>query len=65
MSHPDSRWTHAVCDLCFALIKPGVTPSAMKMPLTEKCCACGESTRSGIYYRADPKEMERCPERTP
>lgn len=51
-----SRWCHALCDDCYARVKPGVTPVRVVADVgrTELCCRCGEATSSGIYYRARP-----------
>lgn len=57
-------WTHALCGACWTELNPD---SPYREPVrmqteereTEKCCRCGFDTRSGIYYRADPKTL-RC-----
>lgn len=52
-----SPWTHALCDDCYAAVEPGREPVRMLLPEDETCCRCREETKSGIYYRADPKTM--------
>jgi hypothetical protein len=55
-----SRWTHAMCRPCWDAERPGVTPIALRpeMRQSERCCFCGNRTRSGIYYRADPNVVQ-------
>lgn len=52
-----SKWTHPVCGPCYDDLEPGREPSRLVTPDLETCCRCGQLTRSGIYYRADPATM--------
>ena len=49
-------WTQAACAECYNRERPGKVPTRMKPEYreTERCCWCGEDTRSGIYVRVDP-----------
>ena len=54
--------THAVCDPCFGELEPGRVPYRFVEAHREleRCCNCGQQTRSGIYYRAAVDEMPHC-----
>jgi hypothetical protein len=52
-----SRWTHPVCDVCWANISGGdPNPVALTDPSEKACCVCGDKTISGIYVRLDPSK---------
>lgn len=51
------RWTHAMCEACWEEGNPGREPWRAVEGPREKCCFCGEETRSGIYVRGDPSEL--------
>ncbi len=57
--HPDSKWTHNICEKDYAMMEPGREPVRLRdvkgFPVGEACCWCGEYTDSGIFYRADPE----------
>ena len=55
--HPDSKWTHNICGVCYQIEQPGRTPATIteKYREVETCCFCGVETREGIYYRKDPE----------
>lgn len=55
-----SNWTHPVCGPCYDELQPGRQPYQLVERVLETCCRCGYPTRAGIYYRADPAEMEHC-----
>ncbi len=55
MSHP---WRHAACESCYWETHER-EPVRLKNPEEEVCCYCGETTKSGIYTRGDPKKT-RC-----
>lgn len=55
-----SYWTHSLCDPCFEKRRDADRPvTRLKNPDPEVCCDCGETTTSGIYFRADGATM-RC-----
>lgn len=58
-----SRWTHAVCGECYSELEPGREPARMVNAEPETCCVCGDATRAGIYYRANPDVMGYCAHR--
>ena len=51
-----SAWTHAACDECYSVWEEGAEPVRIVKEdrVEEECCFCGDKTKSGIYYRADP-----------
>jgi len=51
-------WTQPVCDPCYLSAEPERIPVRIHetMRSNERCCFCGDDTRSGIYYRVDPRE---------
>lgn len=52
-----SRWTHSVCDECYAELEPGRTPYRLVEEHKLRsiiCCRCGDVHTSGIWYRRDP-----------
>jgi predicted aconitase with swiveling domain len=58
-----SKWTHSICEVCYALAQPGREPSRVvyeEEPEPIVCCFCLVSTERGIFYRADPVEC-KCP----
>lgn len=63
MRHSDSRWTHPVCSSCYADFEPDRDPHVVVDADRETCCGCGEPTEEGIYYRADPRDMQHCPQK--
>lgn len=52
-----SRWTHSLCDECYAVLQPGREPSRIVQADMEACCRCCAMHQSGIYYRANPEHM--------
>jgi hypothetical protein len=54
-----SRWTHAICDVCWVKREPGRQPFQIGAGLREKekCCFCGKPTWAGIYIRTDPESL--------
>lgn len=62
-TRPMSEWTHPVCDvdaLTMAFtheINYPPTRVVEDQREEERCCFCGERTRSGVYLRADPATM--------
>jgi RNase P subunit RPR2 len=57
-----SKWTHSLCESCYAALEPGRVPSRLipdpdEPRIQEKCCHCGGMHVSGIYYRANPAKM--------
>jgi len=52
-------WTHGICDRCWFEAHPGELPTRIvpEERDRERCCKCGEPTRSGIYTRADPASV--------
>lgn len=54
-----SRWTHALCDACWAKREPDRIPTRLRAGpdsptmASEPCCFCGQPT-CGIYIRHDP-----------
>lgn len=53
---PSSRysWTQPMCVACYAVAEPGRVPITLRDSKVETCCACGKSTRAGIFYHIDP-----------
>lgn len=53
-----SRWTHAICDHCFARRHPdrGGAHGRLVTPDPDMCCYCNTATMSGLYDRNDPAE---------
>jgi hypothetical protein len=50
-------FTQPICDNCWDKENPDRrSPRHMEGEI-EQCCLCGESTRSGIYIRRDPKTV--------
>jgi hypothetical protein len=51
-----SRWTHPMCDDCWVRTYRDRQPIRLvgEYVSDERCCWCGEQTRSGIYVRLDP-----------
>lgn len=47
-------WTQPCCEPCCDRRYPGRIPHRVIEPDSERCCLCGEPTRSGIYIRVDP-----------
>lgn len=54
-----SRWTHTMCDPCWAAQRGEATPVRMLAAPPERCCYCGALTISGIFIREDPTTL-RC-----
>ncbi len=52
--HPESKWTHPICRRDYAVMEPNREPVKVKGWELEICCWCGDTTVSGIFYRADP-----------
>lgn len=54
-----SKWTHALCWKCWRERHGDRAPFVVVGPIEpEPCCACGEDTTAGIYYRESPDEMK-------
>ena len=53
-----SRWTHYVCDACYAEREPGREPIRSTDPCMAECCLCLKDTRDGIFYRFHPEYCE-------
>lgn len=51
-------WTQPLCDDCWNRAHPGVPPVRLRQPDEERCCTCGARTKSGIYARINPKEVD-------
>ncbi len=52
-----SRWTHAICEMCWIKRAGSRAAHRLERPELERCCGCGFATMSGIYQRADPESM--------
>jgi NMD protein affecting ribosome stability and mRNA decay len=52
-----SKWTHSLCDRCYANLEPCRTPIRLLEVNKQVCRRCGIEHESGIYYRADPTQM--------
>jgi hypothetical protein len=52
-----SEWNQPICDRCWRLREPERQPVRMVAPSRETCAFCGESTKSGILVRHDPREV--------
>jgi hypothetical protein len=44
---------HVLCLPCWEMRNPRRVPARLRNAPLETCCACGESTRSGIYLRGE------------
>jgi hypothetical protein len=60
--HPESKWTHAICESCYAIEEPGRQPIKLTMAqlidaTIDVCCFCGNGTQEGIFYRKDPESV--------
>jgi hypothetical protein len=55
-----SKWTHPICQRCWAKGHPGTTPVKVREWHWERCCYCGKNTRGGIFIRQDPKHVPLC-----
>lgn len=53
-----SPWRHALCGFCYDDQNPGRVPVVVDEPELERCCGCAAFTRSGIYWRGDPKPLQ-------
>jgi hypothetical protein len=51
-----TRWTHAMCEDCWAREYQEQIPVRVNTGTPMRCCYCGEHTTSGIYVRDDPQE---------
>ena len=54
-----SRWSHAICRLCWDAQTPDREPTVLRYPHEETCCFCGAVTQEGIYVRENPARL-RC-----
>lgn len=52
-----SRWSHAICDACWAKKNPNHEPGRLKSAVCEECCYCGNPTIDGIYVRDNPDSL--------
>lgn len=52
---PPSRWNHCMCDECWTYLRAPAVPYRVRGHLEQKCCYCGEMTKSGIYVRGNPE----------
>jgi len=50
-------WTQPVCGPCWIVRSGGQVPTRLKIAELERCCRCGNETRSGIYIRVDPASV--------
>jgi hypothetical protein len=55
-------WTQPCCERCWVPFVIGVRqellePTRLIEPEQETCAFCGDDTSSGIYVRADPKQV--------
>lgn len=48
--------TVAICDQCWREQEGKRQPIRMREPEEERCYACGQATRSGIYVRRNPSQ---------
>lgn len=53
-----SRWTHSICDRCYAEHEPGRDPVRIVEDDASVCCFCGKWNKDGIYYRFDPSKLK-------
>jgi hypothetical protein len=53
-----AEWTHPICWVCWERRAPGKSPLRLRNPPPEKCCICGEETKSGIFIREDPAKVK-------
>jgi hypothetical protein len=53
---------HPLCDNCWDAGEPDSPSPRTAVGDLEWCCRCGESTRSGIFVRAELSEMPQCPD---
>lgn len=53
------NWTHPICSPCYDKRYPEREPVAVngETAILEQCCDCGNLTREGIYFRADPRTL--------
>jgi hypothetical protein len=51
------RWTHSICDQCWAEKNPGRMPYRVSGAQLEVCCYCGREHESGILVREDPERV--------
>lgn len=60
MIHPEhrSKWSHSICERCYAEKEPRREPVRVKDAEVETCCFCGRTHNSGIFYRHDPKGLK-------
>lgn len=54
-----SRFTHSICEQCWAEKEPGRVPYALLDPPREPCCYCGREHQSGIRLKQNP-ELVAC-----
>lgn len=56
-----SDWTQPLCDICWIDREgPGRLPVRFHLAHirdAERCCTCGQMTRSGIFTRIDPASV--------
>ena len=50
-------WTHPICSACWHKTHGNREPVRVKEPTPEHCGWCGGFTLSGIYVRADPRDV--------
>lgn len=53
------NWTQPMCEPCWDHKNPNRRAVKIKdeVAVPEVCAWCGETTRAGIYVRADPREL--------
>lgn len=52
-----SQWTHPQCEVCWDKQRGSRTPTRLVDREVERCCWCGQETRSGIYVREDANSL--------
>ena len=50
------EWTHAICDKCWAKLRPGQVPFRVIQGQLDACCFCGNGTIQGIYIEWNPND---------
>lgn len=52
-------WNQPICDTCWEVLNPDREPFRIKDIIreTERCCICGDTTKSGIYTRLNPNTV--------
>lgn len=53
-----SKWTHSICDACWAARHPDREAVRVRTLPLEQCCYRGQTNMSGIYVRGDPETLQ-------